>query len=363
MRFSPSRAAFVVCSLALPVFAAQQLTVARLVEFVRTSITQKLPDKEVAGYLANIALTQKLDDSVIEELQTQGAGPRTVAALTRLADQSVKLSAAPATAVTPAAKPVPTGPPPPSAEERENVLREVREYALHYTDSLPNFVCLQSTRRSVDMHYTPGAPGSWTPADRLAEKLSFVDHREKYELISHNDDALTGKSWEAVGGAISRGEWASLLRDVFEPSTEATFSWLRWGNIEGQLCYVFEYKVDQAHSKETVAYQKERQVTPGYHGLIFVPKKNSVVLRITVEPEIPGDFPVQDVHQQLDYKYASINGQDYLLPQTSQVTMRTGRVASRNEIQFRRYQKYSADTSIKFDDTEDPDPVPAEKPK
>jgi hypothetical protein len=33
--------------------------------------------------------------------------------------------------------------------------------------------------------------------------------------------------------------------------------------------------------------------------------------------------------------------------------MRSGRIASRNEIAFRKYQKYSADTSITFDAADD----------
>jgi hypothetical protein len=42
--------------------------------------------------------------------------------------------------------------------------------------------------------------------------------------------------------------------------------------------------------------------------------------------------------------------------------MRTGRIGSRNEIEFRRYQKYSADTSISFGD-DVADPPPADKPQ
>jgi hypothetical protein len=33
--------------------------------------------------------------------------------------------------------------------------------------------------------------------------------------------------------------------------------------------------------------------------------------------------------------------------------MRSGRIANRNEIEFRKYQKYSADTSITFDSSDD----------
>ena len=124
-------------------FAQQALTIDKLVQFITSSIQQKLPDKEVAAGVAGIRLSEKLEDSVIEELQKKGAGPRTVAALTHLADQSAKLPAAAAPPVALAPKVVSTGPPPPSADEQERILRQVQEYALGYVTSLPDFLCLE----------------------------------------------------------------------------------------------------------------------------------------------------------------------------------------------------------------------------
>ncbi|HVW86682.1 MAG TPA: hypothetical protein VHB50_18480, partial [Bryobacteraceae bacterium] len=237
--------------------------------------------------------------------------------------------------------------------------------ALNYSRSLPDFLCLQVTRRSVDMHYQPGGQPSWSQTDRLAEKLSFVDHHENYELISHNENALFGKTWESVGGALSRGEWASLLQAIFDPGTDTDFRWLRWGNLSNKLYHVYQYRVDKAHSKETLDYQRTQQVTPAYHGLIYVPVDASVIWRITVEPEIPSEFPMQDVKETLKYDYVEISGQRFLLPLSSEVTMRTGRIANRNEIDFRQYRKYSADTTIKFDDVDEPpaENQTPEKPK
>jgi hypothetical protein len=343
--------------LAVPVFAQQSWSVEKLLQFVTSSVQQKLPDKDVAGYLINVKLTQKLEDSTIEDLQSKGAGPRTVAALTRLADQSAKLQAP---APPPPPKPVATGPPPPSAEEQARILAEIKEYALGYVQSLPNFLCLQVTRRSIDTHSQPGAPYSWSPSDRIAEKLSFVDHKENYELISRNENAMFGKTWESVGGALSRGDWASLLHEIFDPQTDTGFRWLRWGNLDGKLYHVYEYRIDQAHSQLHIEHDKQERVTPAYHGLIYVPAKASVISRVTVEPEMPAGFPIQDILEVMKYDYSEINGQRYLLPIASEVTMRSGRIASRNEIDFKRYQKYSADTSIKFDDSEDP-PGPEQK--
>ena len=85
MRFGFVRILAVGCVCALTSLAQQQLSVSKLVEFIHSSITLKTPDKEVAGFLASVKLTEKLDTRTVENLQGQGAGPKTVAALRELA--------------------------------------------------------------------------------------------------------------------------------------------------------------------------------------------------------------------------------------------------------------------------------------
>jgi hypothetical protein len=350
---------------ALSGLAQQSISVEKLVEFVKSSITEKLPDKEVAAQLVNYRLTSKLEDKVIEDLQHEGAGPRTVATLTRLADQSAKLTVA--APKPPAPKPVET--PPPSQEFQQTMLAQIREYALNYAKSLPDFICIQLTHRMVDVHYQPGTAGRWSPTDKLVEKLSYFDQQEKYEPISQNENSLVGKSWQSLGGSISRGEFGSLLRDVFEPQTDAIFIWDHWGALDKKIAYVFRYVVQQPHSRYSVEYEKKDHTVPGYHGLVYVQKSPTpdispyVITRMTIEPDMPEGFPVQDIHQQIDYKTFEISGRPYLLPMTSSVQSRSGSYGSRNEIQFLKYQKYSADTSIKFDESDEPaaQPEPDQK--
>jgi hypothetical protein len=338
--------------------AAQQLSVEKLVEFIKSSVAQKLQDKEVAAQLATFRLTSKLEDRVVEDLQGLGAGPRTVAALTKLADQSAKLTVAPPKAAAPKY----VEPPAPPQADQEKILTQVREYALNYAKSLPNFICLQVTRRSVDVHYQPGTKGSWSPTDTIHEKLSYFDQQEKYEPIAVNGNAMFGKTWETLGGSISRGEFGSLLKDVFEPETDAIIVWDHWGTWDKKLAYVFRYVVQKQHSRYSVEYQKAQRVVPGYHGLVYVEKGPNVILRLTIEPDMPEGFPLQEIHQEIRYGYFPINGQDYLLPLTSSVQSRAGTYGSRNEIEFRKYQKYSADTSIKFDDSDEAEPPADTKP-
>jgi hypothetical protein len=349
MRYVFVRAMVLGCVCALVGLAQQQLSVSKLVEFITSSIAQKMPDKDVATFLGSVKLTEKLDTRTVENLQGQGAGPKTVAALNKLAESSANLTSPPPKVE--AAKPKPLAEP--SEAEKQRVLDATREYALNYTKSLPDFISLEVTRRYYDRHYRPGEEGSWAIADRLAEKLTFYDQKEKYELISRNDDSLYGKSSDSVGGALSRNEFGTLMKEVFDPASDAQFHWERWGNLDNHLMHVYRYYIDQPHSHWTLDYQHSQQVTPAYHGEVFVEKNSNEIWRITVEPEPPASFPMQNIREALDYRYTDVGGQPFLLPLKSEVIMRADGIGTRNDIEFRSYKKYSADATITFDDSDD----------
>src|ERR1700719_1196047 len=126
--------------------AQQSLKVDQLLSFVRSAIKLKQPDKEVAAYLSKLKLSEKLDERTIEDLQGEGAGPKTAAALSQLAAASASL----AKPQPKAPKPPPPPIPPPSPEEQQEIIAEAREYAMNYSKKLPDFICTEVTRRYVD---------------------------------------------------------------------------------------------------------------------------------------------------------------------------------------------------------------------
>src|SRR5277367_6772573 len=95
---------------AVTLSAQRAMTVAQLVTFVGSQIKLKGDDRTTADFLLHkVKLTEKLEDRAIEELQGQGAGPKTVQALRKLSADSAALRAAP----PPEAPPAPPPPPPP----------------------------------------------------------------------------------------------------------------------------------------------------------------------------------------------------------------------------------------------------------
>ncbi len=343
-------------SLCLP--AASKLTVEQLISFVRSAIQLKQPDKEVAAYLKTVTLTQRLTARTVEELQGEGAGLKTVEALNALSTASETLTAPPTPTPTPTPLPPP---PPPSQEEQEKVLQQARDYAMNYTKSLPDFLCTQVTRRYVD----PSGMKFWAPTDTLTARVAYVDHKEDYKLVFENNHAVANKSFYSVGGASSAGEFGSMMKDLFDPDTQATFHWVRWATLRGRRAHVYAYEVAQPRSKWHVGYKGElgeRSTVPGYHGLVYVDREMLAIVRITLVADVPADFPLQDVQDTLDYDLAAISGNQYLLPLKAQVMMRDGRFLSKNDVEFRLYRKFSAEATITFTPEELPEDKTKEEP-
>ena len=118
-----------------------------------------------------------------------------------------------------------------------------------------------------------------------------------------------------------------------------------------RFTYVFNYKVDQSHSSWGISDgETNREVTPGYQGLIYVDVKSRQILKLTFKSVgIPADFPIQLAEEDLDYSYADIGGQQFLLPLQAEVRLNRGGMKTKNDTDFRSYHKYSASSDIVFD--------------
>ena len=331
-------------------------TVQQLVVFVKSAIQLKQSDPEVAAYVKTIKLRERLEEKTVEELQGLGAGAKTVAALRELTVKTASLAAA-AAPVPVAVKPVVRVIAPPSSEEQAALLAEIRENAINYTNSLPNYICSRVTRR----HYDPTGSESWRQIDQIHEQLTFFDHEEKYKVVSVSGHLITGKlDHSQVGGATSSGEFGTLLYEVFVPETDTYFEWDHWGKLRGKVMYVFAFRVRQSRSKYSIYHQESRRkVIAGYRGLVYADKETKQVMRLTLECEdLPVDYPIQQVAITLDYEPTMISEREFLLPFKSELHSREGRIMVWNETEFRNYRRYSADTNITFEAT--PDPISAD---
>jgi hypothetical protein len=226
---------------------------------------------------------------------------------------------------------------------------------------LPNFICVQVTRRDVD---PTGTGSSWHHIDTITQRLSYNEQKEDYQIVLVNNQPVTNMKMEQLGGTVSMGEFGSMMRGIFEPKTETRFAWERWATLRGRRTHVFAYEVDQAHSDYRVTVERTLEIVPAYRGLIYVDRDTKMVTKITLVPfDMPETFPLRDVKTTLDYELTKIGDSEYMLPLKSVITStRSNRYMTKNDIEFRLYRKFGTETTIRFEPEALPDDKIKEKP-
>ncbi len=196
--------------LAAIAFAQRPMTVQQLRGFIKSSVEAKLDDKEIANTLKKIRLTEKLEPNTVSDLMSLGAGPRTSGALRELAAASEGLPAAGSNGpIVGRGLPLVKLVSEPDADQQKEILLQIREYAMGYSQSLPNFICDQVTERKQDLS---GTGQQYRSFDRLQEQLTYFDHAEKYKVIAVNGQMKEVADRTKLGGAISEGEFGSMMR-------------------------------------------------------------------------------------------------------------------------------------------------------
>ncbi len=108
----------------------------------------------------------------------------------------------------------------PAAKQHTNaydqLIDRTREWAMSFTNGLPNFLCQQSTTRYVEQSRSEG----FEPVDVVTAKVLYEDGREKYSEITVGGKR-TNKSMMEIGGTTSTGEFASVLGGLFQEGSQS----------------------------------------------------------------------------------------------------------------------------------------------
>jgi hypothetical protein len=214
-----------------------------------------------------------------------------------------------------------------------------------YTDNLPNFICLQVTRRYVDFN----ASDHYRIVDTVNAQLRYAEGKEDYKLVSINN-RYTNQTMEQLGGAVSVGEFGSLMKGIFDAKSEAEFGWDHWATLRGKRMAVFNFFIDSGHSSYSIEYNREQRIITAYKGLVYADEYTGAISRITfVAVDIPRSFPVNEATEILDYDDVDISGQPYICPLKADLRMRAGRQKTKNDIEFRLYRKFGTESNIVYD--------------
>jgi len=235
----------------------------------------------------------------------------------------------------------------PTPEELDKLIADTRSHAVGYNESLPNFMCVEVTNRSVDAN----GSGNWKHRDTIAELLRYRDKTENHTILEINGqpssvdrDALLRQK----GSTLSGGELGGVLKAVFAPSAKADFTWKETDSLGSGTVQVFDYRVEKSNSLFSVVGSNDQQLIVAFHGQVYIDSTTHNVRRISLQADdLPKDFPTQASVMGVDYDYVVINGHDYLMPVSAEVRVRQNhRQAMLNTIEFRDYRKYGSQMKI-----------------
>ena len=382
-----------VLGVATLLYAQEEMNVQQLADFIRSELAlNHHTDKQLAAYIKKIHLTERLTDKTILDLEAQGAQPKTVQALQELRDETANLKP-PTTNATYSPATVPdntltAGPPtaslgakappipPPDSITQQKILGMMKEYAMQYTQNLPNFICTEAMRRYID----PNGSDAYRSLGLLLSRLAYHNGQEENKIYSINGklqlDPLDMGHAKVGGGSVSTGEFGSMMRAIFEPSSEAEFGWDHWATLRGRRMAVFNYFIDSGHSEYSIDYSSgegdSQRIITAYSGLVYADPNTGEITRIKfVAKDIPKSFPVSAAEETLDYDTVSISGNPYIVPLVATLYMTAGRDHTKNEIQFANYRKFETGSTIFYGDskitstapvdTAPPPPLPASK--
>ncbi len=129
--------------------------------------------------------------------------------------------------------------PAPSADA---YIEKARAAAEAFSEKLPDYICKEFMTRYAGT----SRPVNWQALDVVSMDIVYQDGRERYQNVAVNGKA-THKEIEQIGGSWSTGEFATVLRDLFSPSTAGDFRFRRTSSAGGAAARVYDFEVRQTN--------------------------------------------------------------------------------------------------------------------
>ena len=200
---------FLLAVLALPAFAANQVTVNDLEQAVAAAHGKS--DKEVAQRLADLELTQRLSTVRLERLQASLPGDKSRLVLRAIADASAFFDL-PAADILPQAGP--------DSATQGKIMSRAADFAEATVSKLPDFFATRTTTRFENRKLNYEAHGMVTLANRsfsLVDRFSAsVTYRNGREVVEAAGGKKGRSNMSSSTGLTSWGEFGPLLGVVVE---------------------------------------------------------------------------------------------------------------------------------------------------
>ena len=231
-------------------------------------------------------------------------------------------------------------------ESADDLITRTRAWVESFATSLPNYVCQQSTTRYQEQSKQQG----WQPLDVITAQVVYEDGKESYRDITVGGRKTT-KSMLELGGSTSTGEFATTLRSLFYPGTQATFKLFHTTRLGQSEAAVYDFKVALRNSDWQIRVGGQN-LRPAYSGSVWIDKNTAEVRRLEMQADnIPTDFPLDTVEWAVDYDKIPLGTSSFFLPIHAENLgcERGTTICMKNTVDFRNYHKFAGQSTITFD--------------
>ncbi len=265
-------------------------------------------------------------------------------------------------------------------EDWPQFLETARGKALLYAEGLPNFTCVQTTRRYAgqtrQLSFPTGVsvpsgqagqigPGpqhgeglQWILQDEIVQEVIYSNQKEHYKLLKGAQH-----SSQQGGLLISTGEFGSTLKSLFDRASKADFWFEKIEKIRRWKAARAKFQVSSENSDREIVYGEEsdpkaRSLKVAYGGLVWFEIASGQVIRLQFEAlNLPKDFPIARSTWAIDYDVVGIGEPKYWLPVRAEVQSMTSSCKdllpaeknrlTRNVIEFKQYHKFETEVKVR----------------
>jgi hypothetical protein len=354
------------------VFAAKPVTVAKLEQELAYAHGQ--PDTKVAEQLFDLALTERVSAARLARWEGELPGPKSRQALVELADASAFVSLP--------SEEIPATPAPDRAAQ-DSLLALTKNYAVDTIPKLPNFFATRDTTFFSD---EPEKINTLTLVDAQYRKLHLVGvssvkvyFRAGKEVVVTNTNKQVSFSGKAL---TTQGVFGEAMELVLSDILRNSLVWSHWEGGADALLAVFRYAVPLERSHYAVAIPDapgRSQPSVAYHGEIAIDPANGTILRLTAVAELSGTSSIANGDVMVEYGPVEIAGASYICPVKSvsftvartvntkanyqnkfgPASTKAGPLLTKvNDVQFKQYHRFRAETRILTGDDAEPVSTP-----
>jgi len=302
-----------VAAMALPCFAAKQITVDQLEKAL--TATRGKSDLEVAKQLSTLQLTERLSPARLQQLKSGVSGEKAQEALLALADASAFLE--------PPAAEIPATAAPDLAAQRQMMTRAMN-YLGKTLPLLPNLLAARDTlsfgNKPSQADINPASNNPLRPVGKSRVTVVYREGREYLDAGTTKDN----KPQDPDNGLTTWGEFGPILGTVMIDAARSNLAWSHWELSSTGPEAVFHYSVPKEKSHYDVrfccvaqSYGMEIDTLrqrAGYHGEIVLDPDTGTILRLTVDADLTQENPISRASIEVEYGPVEIGGKTYICP-------------------------------------------------